>query len=158
MHAPCTLCRRAFCRQHIVSLGGRCFACADRCSRGLCDLLATKECQRCHRKLCVTHRTTPKQRCPRCESDYNKRLDARVAQRKADEGSEALIAVCQVVALVALSAVLGEVHILFLPLGIAATWALGRHIDAPREPVRVRERERFLTERPTGCRSADEAS
>lgn len=146
MHAACTLCRRAFCRQHIVSADGRCAGCADRCSRGLCDLLATRECQRCQRKLCVTHRTGRKERCPHCESDFRKHLAAEAAKRMANEGKEAAFAVAQVVALVAASAVLAEVHILFLSGGIVATWALGRHHNAPREPARLRERERFLAE------------
>jgi hypothetical protein len=124
--------------------------CADRCSYGMCDMLATKSCQRCRRKLCVTHRTVGDKRCVTCERTYDERLPPKRKWPPLEDGDRALDAFFQIIGLVVGTAVLTNFHLVFFPLGFYTTLLVVNHYfgTEPHKPLRRSERKRFLAERP----------
>ncbi len=146
MVGACTQCGRAYCRRHMDSKVGRCLLCADRCSSRQCEIIASKKCQRCQRMLCINHRTRIRKRCGRCEGDYTKRLVAQGELHQSRERRDAFLSVAKLAVVAFVMAQLGEVHLLFIPVGIGVTWLVARRVLSPPQPLQIREREKFLAE------------
>ena len=145
MHAACSKCGRAACRHHMVAVGGLCVGCVDRCSHGLCGLLATKSCQRCQGKLCVTHRTTRGKRCAECERAYDTHLASKTkSEQPKDDPMDTIL---RVAGWIVATLVVSTVHWVFLPVGIYITAILVIPRSEPPSRLRRRERKRFLAEK-----------